>query len=170
MGGNTGAAEGGTDVDPATGNPIQYTNLSAWAQELRQLSGATTVVTPALVAKRAQMEQELQTAVRKKLKPLPLQPAVPPLKFNIGQIKWTNEYGQPQAAIQITWFSRSSTVYQLQLSADNVTWTNVGDPVPGNNGPIILTQPFTELNLAYRLAWRANPDKELVLEPKDIPS
>jgi hypothetical protein len=116
------------------------------------------------------MENQLQMAVQTKLQPLPVQPAVPPQNFNIGQIKWTDEYGQPQAAIQITWFSRSSTIYQLQLSADNATWTNLGDPVPGNNGPIILTQPFTELNVAYRLAWGPNPNNERVLEPNSLQS
>jgi arylsulfatase A-like enzyme len=162
--------EGGTDTDPATGNPLQYTNLSAWAQALRQLSGGAVAMAPALTAQRTQMENQLQTAVHTKLQPLPVQPAVPPQNFDIGQIQWTDDYGQPQAAIQITWLSRSSTVYQLQLSADNLTWTNLGEPVPGNNGPIIFTQPLIELNLAYRLAWHPNPNNERVIEPKSLQS
>lgn len=160
-------AQGGTDTDPDTGNPLQYNNLSAWAEELRSINGVPPLITPALAAQRTKMEKQLQVAVKTKLQPLPVQPAVPPQNFNIGQINWTDDYGQPQSSLQITWLSRSSTIYQLQLSTDNVNWTNEGAPVPGNNGPIILTQPLTGLtNVAYRLAWAPNPDNEQVPEPQ----
>ncbi len=159
-------AQGGTDTDPATGNPLQYNNLSAWAETLRKLSGQPALITPALATKRSELQKQLEQAVQTKLQPLPIQPAVPPQNFSIGEINWTDDYGQPQSALQITWLSRSSTEYELQISTDHVTWTSVGYPIPGNNGPIILTQPVTGLNVSYRLAWRPNPDTELIPEPQ----
>lgn len=156
------SVQGGTDTDPATGNPLEYINYSAWAYE----QGQNAPMPVELISKRNQMVKQLAVAVKTKLQPLPVQPAVPPQNFSIGQVNWTDDYGQPQSSIQITWLSRSSTVYQLQLSTDNVTWTNVGAPVPGNNGPVILTQPLTGLNIAYRLAWGPNPNNEQVPEPK----
>ena len=155
-------AQAGTDTDPATGNPIEYNNLSAWAEAQRPVK----LVTPQLAAQRTAMEKQLEAAVNTKLNPLPSQPAVAPDDFRIGQINWTDQYGLAQASILITWFSRSSTLYQLQLSTDNTNWTNVDSPLPGNNGPMLLTQPLTGLDVAYRLAWFPNPDKELVATPK----
>jgi arylsulfatase A-like enzyme len=149
-----------------TGNPVEYTNLSAWAEGLRTLRGNPTLITPSLLATRTQMQKQLQQAVATKLQPLPIQPAVPPQNFSIGEVNWTDDYGQLQSALQITWLSRSSTQYELQLSTDHITWTSVGDPLPGNNGPIILTQPVTGLNVSYRLAWRPNPDNERIPEPQ----
>lgn len=157
------SAQGGTDCDPKTGNPEQMKNLSVWAYE----QGQTAPITRAQVAKRTSMARKLRQAVQTKLKPLPIQRAVPPENFTIGQVNWTDEYGQ-QAVIQITWLSRSSTIYELQMSTDNIRWTTVGSPITGNNGPMLINQPLTGLDVAYRLAWRANPDKQLVVEPSQV--
>lgn len=151
-----------------TGEPVQYNNLSAWAETLRHISGQPALITPELAKQRTELQLQLKKAVRTKNQPLPVQPAVPPENFSVGQVNWTDSYGQPQSSVQITWLSRSSTIYELQLSTDNVTWTNVGYPIPGNNGPIILTQPLTGLNVAYRLAWKPNPDNERVPEPQNV--
>jgi len=156
-------ADGGTDCDPITGEPVQMKNLSEWAYE----QGQTAPITSQQVSTRTSMSRQLQRAVRTKLRPLPVQPAVAPENFTIGQVNWTDAYG-PQAGIQITWLSRSSTVYELQMSTDNTKWTTVGSPIPGNNGPIILTQPLTGLNVAYRLAWHRNPDNERIVEPARV--
>lgn len=156
-------AQGGTDCDPKTGEPVEMKNLSTWAYE----QGQTAPITKDQVATRTSMAKQLQKAVQTKLKPLPVQPAVPPENFTIGQVNWTDEYGL-QAGIQITWLSRSSTIYELQISTDNAKWTTVGSPITGNNGPIILTQPLTGLDVCYRLAWRPNPDKELIVEPSKV--
>lgn len=156
-------AQGGTDCDPLTGEPVEMKNLSAWAYQ----QGQTAPITSAQRAKRTSMANKLQQAIQTKLKPLPVQPAVPPENFSIGQVNWTDEYGQ-QSGIQITWISRSSTVYELQMSTDNVRWTTVGTPITGNNGPIVITQPLTGLNVSYRLAWRPNPNKELIVEPSKV--
>ena len=151
-----------------TGEPVQYNNLSAWAEALRVASSQSPLITPALAKKRQELQRQLVVAGRTKNQPLPVQRAVQPQDFTIGQVNWTDAYGKPQSSIQITWLSRSSTIYELQLSTDNVTWTNVGSPLPGNNGPIILTQPLTGLNVTYRLAWKPNPNTELVPEPQSV--
>ena len=156
---------GGTDYQPPSltqqGGPLQSINYSRWAYSQGQSAPISTL----LVKKRQELEALLVNAVRTKLQPLPVQPAVPPDNLSIGQVNWTNSYGQPESAIQITWLSRSSTAYQLQLSTDNIHWTNVGDAVGGNNGPKILIQPLIGMNVSYRLAWAPNPYKEEVKEP-----
>ena len=156
--------QGGTDCDPVTGQPVELKNLSSWAYQ----QGQTAPITREQTSTRNSMERALQTAVKTKLKPLPVQPAVPPENFTIGQVNWTDTYGQHASCIQITWLSRSSTIYELQMSTDNTKWTTLGSAVTGNNGPIILNQPLTALNISYRLAWRPNPDNQWIVEPASI--
>ncbi len=166
------AVQGGTDCDPLTGNPLEYTNQSVWAYQ----QGQTAPLSSAMKQQRTSMVNKLQNAVRTKLRPLPIQPAVPPQNFSIGQVNWVDQYNIRQSALQITWLSRSSTIYELQMSTDNLTWTTVGDAITGNNGPVILNQPLTTysqvdgspVSVSYRLAWRPNPDKELIVEPARI--
>jgi len=156
---------GGTDYQAPSptqqGGPLQYINYSQWAYS----QGQTASISTLLVQKRAELEALLVKAARTKLQPLPVQPAVPPDSLSIGQVNWTNEYSQLESAIQITWLSRSSTAYQLQMSTDNIRWTNVGDAIAGNNGPMILIQPLIGMNVSYRLAWAPNPYKEEIQEP-----
>ncbi len=157
--------DGGTDYQPSTptqiGGPLQYINYSNWAYR----QGQKAPISSLLATKRTELEALLVNAVWTKLQPRPAQPAVPPDNLSVGQLNWTNDSGQLTSAIQITWLSRSSTSYQLQTSTDNNSWTNVGYPVGGNNGPMILIQPVGEMNVSYRLAWAPNPDTEQVPEP-----
>ncbi len=81
-------------------------------------------------------------------------------------LDWTNEHGQLESELLITWLSRETTQYQLQSSRDQKTWVNVGEPITGNNGPMLLTQPATGFKLFYRLTWRANPAPTRIPEPK----
>jgi choline-sulfatase len=155
------SAQGGTDCDPINGEPLQLKNLSTWAYA----QGQTAPITSEQVSIRNSMAQQLRRAMQNKLQPLPVQRSEEPENFNIGQVNWTDQFGRKQAGIQITWLSRSSTVYELQMSTDNKRWTTVGSPIPGNNGPILLTQPLTGLNVAYRLAWRRNPNNGRIVEP-----
>lgn len=147
------AGQGGTDTDPSTGLPMEYRNLSAWAENLRQSSNQPALATPDLVNQRKRLESKLKDLVKNKLAPLPKRPAVPPQDFRVELLDWTDESSQPQRALQITWLSRSNTVYQLQSSPDRKTWSNTGDPVPGNNGPMLLSQPVSDSKTFYRLAW-----------------
>lgn len=147
------ASLGGTDVDPVTGLPVELVNLSAWAEGLRVATGQPTLATLQQAAIRQGMAGELQQIVSEKLQPRPAGSPVPPENFQTQTVSWTDDNDQPQSSIQISWVSRSTTQYQLQQSADGLTWTNVGDGILGTNGPILLCQPVS--GLLYRLAWSA---------------
>jgi choline-sulfatase len=162
-------SQGGTDTDKhnflggATGKAVEYTNYSAWAEKQRVIKKAT----PALVAKRTAMEKKLNLSIKKKLTPLRSRPAVPPQDFGVQLFEWTNDYGQLESELQITWLSRSTTQYQLQISTDQTTWANVGDLIPGNNGPVWVQQPVTDFKAFYRLAWFPKKD-ENAPEPASV--
>ncbi len=145
------SALGGTDVDPVSGEPVELRNLSAWAEGLRVLTGQTTLAIPAQTLLRQEMADALAQAVAARLQPRLPGAAVPPENFQTRTVTWTGDGGETQSAIQIAWLSRSTTQYQLQQSADGLTWTNVGETISGNNGPILLCQPSGSLR--YRLAW-----------------
>lgn len=148
-------ADGGTDTDldndfgGATGKAVEYTNYSLWAERRRLVKRAT----PEIAAKRRQMMVKLHRAVRNKLTPLPARPAVPPQDFRVELFNWTNEFNQLESELLISWLSRSTSQYQLQFSRDQKTWGNVGEPMPGTNGPLWVTQPVTGFKVFYRLTW-----------------
>jgi choline-sulfatase len=154
-------SQGGTDTDldndlgGTTGKATEYTNYSVWAENQRLIKKAT----PVLEAKRLAMQKKLKIAIDRKLAPLRSRPAVPPQDFNVQLFEWTNDYNQLESELHITWLSRSTTQYQLQLSTDQTTWANVGDLIPGNNGPIWVNQPVTDFKLFYRLAWFPKKDE-----------
>lgn len=147
------ASLGGTDVDSATGLPVEMVNLSAWAEALRVATGQPTLATLQQSAIRQGMASELQQTVAAKLQPRPAASPVPPENFQSQTVTWTDDNGEEQSSVQISWVSRSTTQYQLQQSADGLTWTNVGDVILGTNGPILLCEPAGSLR--YRLAWSA---------------
>jgi hypothetical protein len=167
-------ANNGTDTDynPAlqvpdsynpTGLPTEYTNYSIWAENQRIVKKADRTI----IANRTRMMADLKAALASKLAPLPPRPAVPPQDFGVTIMNYTNDYGQKQSDLNITWLSRSTTDYQLQMSRDQVTWTNVGSPVPGTNGPMLLTQPVTDFQAFYRLAWSPNSSSNNAPEPNN---
>lgn len=152
-------AQGGTDTDVSaalgtTGKAIEYTNYSQWAQGERAVP---LVIPPAIVAKRDQMESDLQSAITNDLQPLPEGAAVPPEQFDIKVYNWLDGDDQKQTELQITWMSSSTTQYQVQSSTNLVTWQDLGDPIPGNNGTLWLNQPVSD-KLFYRLAWSPLPE------------
>ena len=78
---------------------------------------------------------------------------------------WTNDYNQLESELLISWLSRSTSQYQLQFSRDQKTWGNVGEPMPGTNGPMWVTQPVTGFKVFYRLTWAPlRPEKSV--QPK----
>ena len=146
---------GGTDTDldndlgGLTGKAVEYTNYSVWAERRRLVKKAT----PELIAKRRQMMEKLQRRIKSKLTPLKPRPAIPPQDFRVEVFNWTNDYNQLESELLISWLSRSTSQYQLQFSRDQKTWGNVGEPMPGNNGPLWVTQPVTGFKVFYRLTW-----------------
>ncbi len=164
--------EGGTDTDMDhglggnTGEPVEYQNLSLWAEQLRGLRGQPTLATPELEIKRLQLQLKLQLAVTTKLQPRRARAAVPPQNFRVEVLNWTNNYGQLESELLISWLSRETTQYQLQSSREQKTWVNVGEPLTGNNGPMLITQPATGFKSFYRLTWRSNPAPTRIPEPE----
>ncbi|WP_346334615.1 sulfatase-like hydrolase/transferase [Prosthecobacter sp. SYSU 5D2] len=167
-------ADGGTDTDldhglgGSTGQPVEYQNLSQWAEFQRRLRGLPALATPDLEKKRQQMKQKLQRALNTKLRPRRAKAAIPPQDFKVELLNWTNEFNQLESELLLTWVSRETTQYQLQSSRDQKTWTNVNDPITGNNGPLIITQPVTGFKVYYRLTWRANPAPTVIPKPSRL--
>ncbi len=165
-------ADGGTDTDMdhgfggSSGEPVEYRNLSLWAEQLRRLRGQPALATPDLEKKRQQLQRKLQRAVATKLRPRRTRAAQPPQDLRVEVLNWTNDHGQLESELLITWLSRDTTQYQLQSSRDQKTWVNVGEPLTGNNGPMLLTQPATGFKVFYRLTWRTNPAPTRIPEPK----
>lgn len=147
-------AEGGTDTDISndlgiTGKAIEYTNYSNWAQNNRILP---LVIPPEILLKREQMEAYLQDEIESKLQPLPEGQAVSPEQFDIKVFNWVDDNDENQTELQITWMSRCTTQYQVQVSSDLVNWDDLGDPMKGTNGILWVNQPVSD-KLFYRLAW-----------------
>lgn len=156
------ASLGGTDVDSVTGQPLELANLSTWAEGLRTLTGQATLATPAQIIVRTEMAGALVQIAATRLQPRPAGAAVAPENFQTQTVIWSED-GQTKSSLEIRWLSRSTTQYQLQHSADGLTWTNVGDLIVGNNGPILLCEPASSLR--YRLAWSAVGASILQPEP-----
>lgn len=157
-------AAGGTDTDldnglgGSTGKAVEYTNYSVWAERQRLVAKAT----PELIAKRRQMMVKLQRRIKSKLAPLKPRPAVPPQDFRVELFNWTNEFNQLESELLLSWLSRSTSQYQLQFSRDQKTWGNVGEPMPGTNGPMWVIQPVTGYKVFYRLTWAPlRPEKSI---------
>jgi hypothetical protein len=174
--------DGGTDTDKdlpsnilppgyvPTGLPVEYNNLSEWAEIGRKTTSKRPLVTTELAAKRSLLKSKLEVAVKTKLQPFNTKPPTPPEDFSVELLTWTNAYGQKQSDLQIRWISRSTTQYQLQMSTDQVTWTNIGVVQEGNNGPMLITQPVTNFQAFYRLAWSSNTVKTTLPEPRFAPN
>lgn len=146
-------AAGGTDTDighgfGSTGKALEYINYSRWAEDQRIIKKATEPI----VNKRNQMEADLAAAIAAKLTPLASGEAVVPENFNLAAYQWVDANEEQQQAVQVTWMSRGTTQYQLQRSEDMTNWTDIGDPVVGNNGPMWLNQQVVG-KASYRLAW-----------------
>jgi choline-sulfatase len=148
--------EGGTDTDidsglGVTGKPIEYLNLSEWAEERRLPE--ERLATPALIAKRQQMQESLQTLIDTKLAPLATRDAVPPTDFKIKLYEVAGDPVEKTTVMQVTWMSHSSTQYQLQSSSDMITWEDLGSIIPGTNGPVWVDKVAVDPKKFYRLRW-----------------
>jgi choline-sulfatase len=145
---------GGTDTDTvhgfgSTGKAIEYINYSTWAENLRLLNKKAT---PSIESERDRMEVDLAAAMAAKLTPRTPGQAAEPENFKIAAYQWVDENQEEQQAVQVTWLSRCTTQYQMQQSEDMITWTNVGEAVHGNNGPMWLNQQVAG-KMSYRLVW-----------------
>lgn len=165
------ADNGGTDTDfqfgGTSGLPTEFNNLSITAENLRRLAGQEPKASASLIAKRTSLMEKLQVAVRTKLNPFVTKRPVPPQDFDVEVLNYKVD-GITYSDLQLTWLSRNTTQYQVQMSRDQVTWTNVGAPIPGTNGPMLVSQPVTDFQAFYRLLWSANQNSTIVPNPQRL--
>ncbi len=143
---------GGTDTDPLTGQPVELRNLSQWAESRRVLMGKPMLATDAQRLKRAQMMQKLEEAVAERLTPRPVGKPHAAEDVQIRTVSVTDEdTGETRDILELTFLSRWGSNYQLQQADDLLDWHNVGEPIPGNNGPILISQPLSDNPGFYRV-------------------
>jgi len=146
------ASLGGTDTDPLTGNPVELRNLSNWAEAHRTLKGEPTLATASQQQKRAEMMHRLEQIVGERLQSRPYESPVKGEDVTVRTVTAVADgANEPQDMIEIKFLSRWGTDYQLQRSTGLETWTDVGKPVQGNNGQILLCEPLTDDSAFYRV-------------------
>jgi len=159
----------GGDYSATYGLPLELNNLSVWAE---QLPNPPSLTDEQKVA-RTQLMQDLAVAAQTRLlKTPPNAPAAPDdLKLEVVRYQGSNG---PVVNVQITFTSRSNTVYTLQRSTDLIHWEDLPTvpcapvsscgmaqpapppaPVPGTNGPMALCTDLTSGRAFYRLKWAA---------------
>lgn len=139
----------GGDYDATYQLPLELKNLSQWAENQR----AIPIATPEQEGHRAALKYQLSTLETTRLAPRPYTPSVGPDKVNIEIKRW-EEGGVPQAAVQLSFYSRHNTTYQLQKSLDLVNWSDTGSSVPGNGGLILLSDSMDSDKAFYRVRWQ----------------
>lgn len=146
---------GGGDYDATQGLPLENRNLSEWALGLTgPLYEPPSVPTPTQLAARAALKAALADAVAERLQPSPTGAPAGPEDLKIEIVRWTDDTGD-HARAQLTFFSRFGTSYQLQSSTDLLEWSDVDEPIPGNNGPVLRHYEFSEPRIFYRIRWQA---------------
>lgn len=142
----------GTDTDPETGHAVEMRNLSVWAEGRRTFLDQPTLATTAQQAKRTQMANRLQDVTTARLQSHPLVSPVEAEDVTIRTVTVLDETtNEAHDMIELKFYSRWGSNYQLQRSTGLQTWTDVGEPIPGNNGPILLAEPLSEDRAFYRV-------------------
>jgi len=116
----------GTAVGAATGRSFYTTNgLDMW------LSGVVTATAPATAAQISIYVMELGygnlSAGSIFFDDISVVNANAPIVTNFYQVAISQGY-------QVCWLTQTNAAYQAQSSPNNVTWTNVGSPIPGDGG------------------------------------
>jgi len=147
---------GGTDTDEATGEPVEIRNLSEWAENRRSGLGQAKLATPEQETKRAEMKQHLQDAAALRLQRRSIPSPVNAEDVSIRTAAVVDEESRVSVDwIELKFYSRAGSVYQFQRSSGLEDWTAVGDPIPGNNGPILLSEALTDDRAFYRVVATA---------------
>ncbi len=145
---------GGTDTDAdmsgvanPTGLPVEMKNYSLWAT--RQ-SGYSLSVPREVVQQRTLLQRNLQNAVRRTLVPRVL-PA--PTAPSVTQTAVTLNDQTP--ALELFWYSVNNAIYQVQKSVSGGVWVDEEGPIPGTNGPLLVTIRNPESGASYRVSYTA---------------
>ena len=97
---------------------------------------------------------QMETSSGGRLVTTPLNAAAPPSDLKLEIVPWTDGT-TPKTAVQITFYSRENTKYQLQKSTNLTTWNDVGDVILGNNGPVLRNDDLVDPKAFYRIQWSA---------------
>lgn len=161
---------GGGDYYANNGNGGATIYNAAGPLELENLYGKPdSNLTPQQIVARQEMEDHLAVDQTTALAPRETDDSNSPLPTNpdISVRRWTDEGGQPQAQVEVTFFSRENETYQLQRSLDLQVWENIPNklcavdsssssndpdqPAKGNNGPIAFCDDLIGNKAYYRL-------------------
>lgn len=143
----------GGDFSALYGLPLEEKNISVWAEALRTLNSEPTLATSTQQAARTLLMNQLATLEGTRLATRAYTPSVAPEKMKFDIKRWTDPTNGPQAKVQLTFNSRINTTYQLQKSTDLVSWSNVGTPLAGNNGPVLMSDTLAGVKAFYRVQW-----------------
>jgi arylsulfatase A-like enzyme len=115
----------------------------------------TTDQQTAYASLQAILQQE--TSAGGRLVATPLNAAAAPQNLKIQMVPYTTTSTPPQSAVavQVTFVSAENTSYQIQKSTNLSDWTNVGDPIIGNNGLCLFNDTMTDPKAFYRIQWSA---------------
>lgn len=146
------ASFGGTDTDAASGEPLEMRNISEWAENRRIDLGDPKLASPEQETKRAAMKQSLHDAAALRLQVRPVPAPVKAEDVSIRTVSVVNEETSVSTDwIELKFYSRSGSRYQLQRSTGLQGWSDVGEAVTGNNGPILLSEPLSDDRAFYRV-------------------
>lgn len=140
----------GGDFDATHQLPLELNNLSEWA--VNHFPHPPTL-TPEQAFARASLKSMLSAAVAARLQPRSPASAAAPRDLKIEVVRWTDNAGEHSHA-QLTFYSQVGTLYQLQRSTDLLSWEDVDEPIPGNNGPVLRHYPFSTDRVFYRIVWQ----------------
>lgn len=142
---------GGGDYSAPYRQPLELANLSEWAAN--RYPHPPTLTDEQQTARMA-LKTALAAAVADRLQPRPASAPAGPGDIKIQIVQWTDGNG-PHERVQLTFFSRFNETYQLQRSIDLLTWTDLDDPIPGNNGPVLRHYDLSDTRAFYRVQWQA---------------
>lgn len=144
----------GGDFSLAYQLPLELNNLSLWA-EPRRILNDDPIADPVQREARTELMDKLAVLETTRLAPRSYADSVAPEKLRIETLRWVDPKLGPQAKVQLTFFSRLNTRYQLQKSVDLVTWSDTGPVVVGNSGMIVMSDTLDSEKAFYRIQWSA---------------
>jgi len=96
-----------------------------------------------------------ETAPSGRLAETPVSGPEGPKQLKLQVVRW-EEDEVDRVAVQVTFYSHVNTRYQVQKSTDLASWSDIGEPIIGNNGPVIFNEvDALETKAFYRVVWSA---------------
>ncbi len=141
----------GGDFDSTWQQPLELKNLSQWAVDNFP---NPPLLTSEQSAARTQLMNNLAAAVASRLQPRPPNAPFGPENLKIEIVRWSDVSGS-HVQTQLTFLSRSGETYQFQQSSDLLTWSNLDEAIPGNNGMVLRHYDLPGPRVFYRIQWTA---------------